>query len=142
MHLVCPECAVVNRVPDERLGDGPICGTCKTPLMAPEPFVLTDASFSQFIAHSGLPVVVDFWASWCGPCKMMAPHFADAAKQMPRVRFAKVDTETATQTAARFAIRSIPTLIVFSGGQEVARQPGAMQVGDIVRWVLAHAATR
>ncbi len=139
MHLVCPECGEINRVPDERLGDGPICGTCKAALTAPKPFALTDASFSHFIAHSGLPVVVDFWASWCGPCKMMAPHFAEAAKQMPRVRFAKVDTEAATQTAARFAIRSIPTLIVFKGGQEIARQPGAMQAGDIVRWVQTHA---
>ena len=140
MHLVCPQCATINRVPEERLGDGPVCGTCKAKLLAPEPFALTDATFNKFIANSGLPVVVDFWAAWCGPCKMMGPHFAEAAKQMPRVRFAKVDTEAATQTAARFAIRSIPTLIVFNDGQVVAQQPGAMQAGDIVRWLQGHLA--
>ena len=141
MHLVCPQCGTINRVPDERLGDGPVCGTCKTNLLAPEPFALTDATFNNFIANSGLPVVVDFWAAWCGPCKMMAPHFADAAKQLPRVRFAKVDTEAAAQTAARFAIRSIPTLILFKGGHQVAQQPGAMQAGDIVRWVQSQLGT-
>ena len=138
MHLVCPACGTVNRVPDERMGDGPVCGTCKAKLLAPEPFALKDATFDAFIANSGLPVVVDFWAAWCGPCKMMAPHFAEAAKQLPRVRFAKVDTEAAMVTAARFAIHSIPTLVVFKGGQEVARQPGAMQTGDIVRWMQRH----
>ena len=141
MHLVCPQCGTINRVPDERLGDGPVCGTCKTNLLAPEPFALTDATFNNFIANSGLPVVVDFWAAWCGPCKMMAPHFADAAKQLPRVRFAKVDTEAAAQSAARFAIRSIPTLILFKVGHEVAQQPGAMQAGDIVRWVQSQLGT-
>lgn len=138
MHLVCPECGAINRVPDERLGDGPVCGTCKAALMAPQPFALTDATFNTFIARTELPVVIDFWAAWCGPCKMMAPHFAEAAKQLPRVRFGKVDTEAATQTAARFGIRSIPTLIVFKAGQEVARQPGAMQAGDVIRWVTTH----
>jgi thioredoxin 2 len=137
MHLVCAQCGTINRVPDERLGDGPVCGTCKADLLAAEPFALTDTTFDKFIANSGLPVVVDFWAAWCGPCKMMVPHFAEAAKQLPRVRFAKIDTEAATQTAARFGIRSIPTLIVFKGGQELARQPGAMQTADILRWVRA-----
>ncbi len=138
MHLVCPACGTVNRVPDERMGDAPICGTCKAKLLAPEPFALNDATFDTFIANSGLPVVVDFWAAWCGPCRMMAPHFAEAAKQLPQVRFAKVDTEAATATAARFAIRSIPTLVAFKGGHEIARQPGAMQTGDIVRWMQSH----
>ena len=138
MHLVCPQCSTINRVPNERLGDGPVCGSCKAKLLVPEPFALTDATFNTFIANSGLPVIVDFWAAWCSPCTMMAPHFAEAAKQLPHVRFAKVDTDAATQTAARFAIRSIPTLIIFNGGQVVAQQPGAMQSGDIVRWVQGH----
>jgi len=138
MHLVCPECGTINRVPEQRLADGPVCGTCKAALLAALPVVLTDSSFNNFIAHTELPVVIDFWAAWCGPCKMMAPHFSEAAKQMPRVRFAKVDTEAATLTAARFSIRSIPTLVLFKGGQEIARQPGAMQAGDIMRWITAH----
>ena len=138
MHLVCPECGAINRVPDQRLADGPVCGTCKAALLAAQPIVLTDSSFNHFIAHTELPIVIDFWAAWCGPCKMMAPHFSEAARQMPRVRFAKVDTEAATLTTARFSIRSIPTLVLFKGGQEIARQPGAMQAGDITRWIAKH----
>ena len=138
MRLVCTNCGAINRVPDERLGDDPACGTCKARLLSAEPFALTDTSFNKFISHSGLPVVVDFWAAWCGPCKMMAPHFSEAAKQMPRARFAKVDTEAATLTSARFSIRSIPTLVLFKGGQEIARQSGAMQAGDIARWITTH----
>ncbi len=135
MHLVCPSCAATNRVPDARLGDGPVCGVCKAKLLDPQPFALTDATFSHYVANTGLPVVVDFWAAWCGPCKMMAPQFADAASQMPLVRFAKVDTELAQNTAAQFAIRSIPTLVVFRDGKEIARQPGALRASEIVRWV-------
>ncbi len=117
-----------------------MCGKCGAELMAAEPFALSDASLPAYIARTELPVLVDFWADWCGPCKMMAPHFANAATQLPEVRFAKVDTETSPQASATYAIRSIPTLILFRGGKEVARQSGAMVAGDLVRWVQAHVA--
>jgi thioredoxin 2 len=135
MHLVCPNCSAINRVPDDRLGDGPMCGTCKALLLSCEPVALTDATYEHFIAHTDLPVVVDFWAAWCGPCKMMAPQFVEAAKLLPRVRFAKVNTEAASITASRLGIRSIPTLVLFGGGKELARQSGGMPAGEIVRWV-------
>jgi len=140
MLIVCPSCHATNRVPDARLADGPVCGTCKAPLTSPEPFALDDQSFANYIARTELPIVVDFWAAWCGPCKMMAPQFAAAAKQLPNVRFAKVDTEAAQQTAAQFNIRSIPTMVMFSGGREISRQSGAMNAADISRWVSAAAA--
>ena len=137
MNLACPACGATNRVPDTRLKDEPVCGKCGAELMAATPFALTDATLPAYIARTQLPVLVDFWADWCGPCKMMAPHFANAATQLPEVRFAKVDTEASPQASAAYAIRSIPTLILFRGGKEIARQSGAMAAGDLVRWVKA-----
>ncbi len=138
-NIVCAHCSAVNRIPSARLTDGPRCGKCREPLFAGHPVTLTDANFETHISRSDVPVVVDFWAPWCGPCKMMAPAFEQAAADLePNVRLAKLNTEEAQATAARFQIRSIPTLAVFKGGREVARQPGAMGAADIVRWVQAN----
>ena len=133
-HVVCPSCQAVNRIREDA-AEKPNCGKCRAPLFA-GPVALTAASFDTHVAKSDIPVVVDFWAEWCGPCKMMAPQFAQAATMLePKVRFAKVDTEAEQQLGARFNIRSIPTIALFKGGREVARQAGAMGAQDIVRWV-------
>ena len=136
MELVCPHCAAVNRVPPERLADDPKCGKCGAALLPAAPVDLTAASFDKFVARSGLPVVVDFWASWCGPCKMMAPVFAQAARELnTQYRFAKVETDQEQELAARYGIRSIPTLVVFHAGREAARQPGALDAGRLRAWL-------
>ena len=138
-HVVCPACDNINRLPTERLGDGPRCGNCRAPVFTGKPVELNDKNFGRHVVRSDIPVVVDFWAEWCGPCKAMAPQFEQAAAELePTVRLAKVDTEEAKGTAARFNIRSIPTLVLFKDGRDVARQPGAMSAADIVRWVQAN----
>ncbi len=134
--VVCPHCHAPNRVPEARLNDHGICGQCKQTLFNGTPVELTEASFDRHIGRSELPVVIDFWAPWCGPCRSMAPAFAQAAKQLePHYRLVKVNTEDEQALAARFGIRSIPTLAIFQNGHEIARQAGAMDSGALMRWI-------
>ena len=140
LHLVCPHCHSINRVPAARLGEQPNCGQCHQPIFAGQPVELTSSTFTRYISRNDIPVLVDFWAPWCGPCKMMAPAFKEAAALLePNVRLAKVNTDVEQTLGAQHHIRSIPTLILFKDGRELARQAGAMMTQDIVRWTRSQA---
>lgn len=138
LHLVCPHCDAVNRIAPARLGEAPRCGQCHRPLFAGQPVELDTARFERHLGRNDIPLLVDFWAPWCAPCRSMAPAYAQSAALLePRLRLAKVDTEREQGLAARYGIRSIPTLALFRSGREVARHSGAMGAAEIARWAAA-----
>lgn len=139
LHIVCPHCSSTNKVPENRLNDNPMCGKCRNALFVARPLELTGLNFSKHLHSNHIPLLIDCWASWCGPCKMMAPVFEKAAAQLqPRIRVAKLNTESEQGIAAQFNIRSIPTMIIFRQGREIARQSGAVDLDSLIRWVKSY----
>lgn len=134
--IACPACQTPNRVPYARMVDSPVCGRCRERLFQGRALELNTSAFQKLVRNTDIPIVVDFWASWCGPCKMMSPIFEQIARAMePEMRFVKVNTETEQTLAGQYGIRSIPTLLVLDNGREVARQSGAMDAASLKRWL-------
>ena len=135
MIIVCPECGAKNRVPEDKLSANPACGQCHQALIPLATIELNEQNFSNFIQNSDLPILIDLWADWCGPCKMMAPHFASVAKQNPQVVFAKIDTEANPRLSSAFHVRSIPTLVLMNKSNEIARISGALRATELQQWL-------
>lgn len=133
--VVCPSCSAKNRVPEDKLTEHPKCGQCHAALLPLAPIELNEQNFSQFIQNSDLPILIDLWAEWCGPCKMMAPHFAQVAANNPHVIFAKINTETSPRLSQAFHVRSIPTLVLMNKTQEIARVSGALRSSELQQWL-------
>ncbi|MBD3754752.1 MAG: thioredoxin TrxC [Gammaproteobacteria bacterium] len=139
MIIMCPHCGGLNRVPDDKLNSQPTCGKCKQELFTGKPVEMSGEQFLRALQKTDQPLIVDFWAPWCGPCKSFAPTFSQAAAQFePQARFVKINTEAEQQIAAQFGIRSIPTLAIFKAGQEITRVSGAMDLGNFSRWLQQH----
>ena len=136
MRITCPYCGASDRIPAEDFSDDLVCGACGRAMFASKPTDVDAARFGEMLNDGGTPMLVDFWAAWCGPCKAMAPAFEQAARALEsKVRFAKINTDDEQQVAQSYNIRSIPTMILFDDGREVARHSGAMSAGDIQHWV-------
>lgn len=135
MIVVCPSCGAKNRVPEEKLESNPSCGQCHQPLIPLAPIELNEQNFSHFVSNSDLPILIDLWAEWCGPCKMMAPHFAEVAKHNPHVVFAKIDTEANPRLSQAFNVRSIPTIVLMNKTTELARMSGALRSSELQQWL-------